>query len=334
MQNDNEIKLNFGGGKNGVAPTLSTPILFHTFNRLDTTQRVFNAIRQVQPKQLFVSADGPRLNRQGEREQCEQARAIIKQVDWDCEVKTLFRDENLGPGLAVSSAITWFFEHVEEGIILEDDCLPGNSFFRFCEEMLEKFRDDKRIMTVSGGNNMETWKPEQHDYFFSRFASIWGWATWRRAWQHYDYSMKLWNQPGAVDAIKNVSITKKSFKKRCRHYSNVYKGKTSTWDYQWAFATYTNSGLAVIPSKNLTLNIGFNNNATHTIIYSPVFNMPIMELNFPLRENPFIVHDDEFAKRVMRRMAMTWRRKLAAFLRSNQKRQMLRNFVQRIINKD
>ncbi len=306
------------------------PILLLIFNRPDTTQRVFDAIRQQQPKQLFVAADGPRKHKEGEDELCLQTRSIIQQVDWDCEVKTLFRDENLGCGRAISSAISWFFEQVEEGIILEDDCLPGNSFFLFCETMLEKFRNDQRIMLISGGNNLETWKPEQHDYFFSLEGSIWGWATWRRAWTLFDYSIRLWEKTGAVDAVRNLASSEKNFKKRVSNYNNVFRGNTSSWDYQWAFCCYINSGLTVIPAKNLVSNIGFNNNATHTIIYSPTFNMPILELSFPLHENPFIVYDREFAKRVARHTAMTWRRKIAAFLRSDQKKQMLRKFIQRV----
>lgn len=171
---------------------LNVPVLLLIFNRPDTTQRVFHEIRGASPLQLFISADGPRENKPGEFEKCQITRDIVRQVDWDCEVYTNFRDKNLGCKIAVSSAIDWFFENVEEGIILEDDCLPSFSFFRFCEELLEKYRDDERIMQIGGTNLLSEWQRSDDSYYFSKYGAIWGWATWRRAWQYYDVNMKLW----------------------------------------------------------------------------------------------------------------------------------------------
>ncbi|MDR1226087.1 MAG: nucleotide-diphospho-sugar transferase [Prevotellaceae bacterium] len=321
--------LNLGGGKNGVAPTLSTPILFLIFNRPDTTQQVFNAIRKAQPKRLYIAADGPRLSRQGESELCEQTRAIIKQVDWDCEIKTLFRDENLGCGLAVSSAISWFFEQEEEGIILEDDCLPSPSFFTYCEEMLQKYRNDTRIMMVSGSNYLVEWKSQRLDYFFSMFGSNWGWASWRRAWQAYDYNMQRWANPEAREAVRAISPSGQSFAARYRSYTNVFNGHATTWDFQWAFCRYINSGLTIMPSVNLISNIGFGDQSTHTSIVSRAAALPLKELTFPLRNNPIVSYDREFDKRITRLAALTWKQRLCGFLKSKQKGKMLKSFIKR-----
>ena len=162
------------------------PILFLIFNRPQLTARVFAAIREAQPSQLYVAADGPRSNRPGEADLCEQARRVINGVDWPCEVKTLYRQENLGCRQAVSSAITWFFDNVEAGVVLEDDCLPIESFFRFCSELLIRYRDDTRIGMISGNNHGFRIYDDSLSYSFSKHGAIWGWASWRRAWRLYD----------------------------------------------------------------------------------------------------------------------------------------------------
>ena len=166
-----------------------TPIVFLIFNRPDTTKRVFEAIRQAKPKKLLVVADGPRDDRQGEAEKCAAVRSIIDTVDWDCKVLTNYADVNLGCGLRVSSGLDWVFEQVEEAIILEDDCLPHPSFFPFCEEMLDLYRHDERIMHIAGTNSLEEWKSDVQSYHFSYTGGIWGWATWQRAWKYYHFKM-------------------------------------------------------------------------------------------------------------------------------------------------
>ena len=167
-----------------------SPILFLIFNRPETTKKVFSAIKEVQPPRLYIAADGPRSEQPDEADHCELARTIATKVDWDCEVKTLFRDQNLGIRIAVSQAIDWFFEQEPEGIILEDDCLPDQSFFWFCKELLEKYRNDTRIMHIGGTNFQFGKNRTNYSYYFSRYAHIWGWASWRRAWEYYDEKLK------------------------------------------------------------------------------------------------------------------------------------------------
>jgi hypothetical protein len=171
-------------------PTLETSVLFLVFNRLDTTKRVFAEIRKARPKQLFIASDGPRKNKPGEKEIVEKVRKyVLDNIDWKCELKTLFRKKNLGCKYAVSGAIDWFFENVEQGIILEDDCLPSQRFFKFCEELLEKYGDDERIMSISGYNPLGKFEIGE-SYLFSKYPRIWGWATWRRAWIMEDLKLK------------------------------------------------------------------------------------------------------------------------------------------------
>lgn len=175
-----------------MTKSFNVPILFIIFNRPETTKAVFHEIRKNQPFQLFVAADGPRREIFEDIENCRKVREIIQLIDWECNVQTLFRDENLGCKIAVSSAIDWFFSQVDEGIILEDDCLPDQSFFPFCQELLEKYRYDAKIMMIGGSNFQFNKNKFEYSYYFSRYFHIWGWASWKRAWQFYDVEMKAW----------------------------------------------------------------------------------------------------------------------------------------------
>jgi hypothetical protein len=265
--------------------TLNTPVLFLIFNREDTSRRVFEQIRAAKPKKLYVAADGARKNKEGEAEKCEATRAIIKDVDWDCEVKTLFRDENLGCKRAVSSAITWFFENEEMGMILEDDCLPNMSYFKFCQEMLEKYKDNDRVMIVSGDNFQNGQKRGKGSYYFTQFYHIWGWATWKRAWNKYDingsdYSEFL-NQNTIADIFPGDDQLHAFWIDK---FNRVFKDNLDTWDYQWVYTILKNDGLGIAPNYNLISNIGFRPDATHTQ------NLEDRAANMPTEEMPEIVH--------------------------------------------
>jgi len=251
---------------------LHTPILFLIFNRPDTTQRIFNAIKQVKPKQLFVAADGPRPDKEGEIEKCEQVKKIIEQVDWDCEVKTLFREKNLGCKIAVSSAINWFFENIEEGIILEDDCLPSQSFFWFCQELLEYYGNDTRIMTISGNNFQFGKVIGEGSYYFSKHVHLWGWATWKRAWRYYDVDIKSFEKFKKEGQINNIFRIKQQQKYWMKIFQITYSSKINTWDYQWAYTCFINNGLCVTPNVNLVSNIGFGIDSTHTKDKNSIFS--------------------------------------------------------------
>ncbi len=259
---------------------MNTPVLFLIFNRPDVTQRVFNAIRLAKPRQLFVSADGARTDNKTDAEKCAETRAVIKQVDWDCEVKTFFRDQNLGCRRAVSSGIDWFFQNVEEGIILEDDCLPHSDFFNFCETLLEKYRNEPKVMHITGGNFQSGKQRGSASYYFSGISHIWGWASWRRAWQKYDVDMKDYPEFLKRNKEHSVFSNRKAEKYWLFLFNRVYN-KADTWDYQWTYAVMKNGGLCIIPNVNLISNIGFGDNATHASKKNdPMANIPV----HPLKE--------------------------------------------------
>lgn len=237
-------------------------ILFVIFNRPEKTRSVFSTIRAVKPSRLYVAADGPR--NKTEAELCLQTRAIIDEVDWPCEVHTLFREENLGCGKAVSQAISWFFENEPEGVIIEDDILVDPSFFDFAGEMLERYRDEPRVMTVSACNFLPPELSPKCSYYFSAFSHIWGWGSWRRAWRYYDFSMMNLESPKTVDAISNMCPFPGATRYWMEIFHSVRNGKVDTWDYQWLLSQWHQSGLTICPRVNMMQNIGFDETATHT----------------------------------------------------------------------
>jgi len=243
----------------------STPILFLVFNRPDTTKQVFAKIRKIQPKQLFIAADGAREDREDEQEKVEEVRNIIlDNIDWDCEVKTLFREKNLGCGKAVSEGITWFFKNVEQGIILEDDTLPDLSFFPFCEELLIKYKDNKTISMISGDNFQKGIKRGKDSYYFSIYTHIWGWASWRRAWEGYDLYIKEYPDFKKKKIIRKLGMPNEFYDYWLNIFSKTYLLEFDTWDYSWQFHIFKTEGITIIPQKNLVKNIGFIDSATHT----------------------------------------------------------------------
>lgn len=257
---------------------LKTAVLFLVFNRPDTTARVFKAIRQAKPPRLYVAADGARNNKIGETEKVQAVREyILQNIDWDCEVKTLFREDNLGCKYAVSGAISWFFENEEQGIILEDDCLPSQSFFWFCEEMLNRYQKDKSIYHI-GGYTLQS--SSNYTYRFSRLVPIWGWATWRRAWKKYDINMMEFDLDSSI-----YNCFGKYSKDVQNTFRNHLVGDVDTWDTQWAFSCVRDKAKTVIPSVSLIKNIGFNEDATHTTKKDKINGVvENKEISFPLKE--------------------------------------------------
>lgn len=281
---------------------LKTAVAFLIFNRPETTLRVFEAIRKARPPKLLVVADGPRAKRLGEAEKCEATRAIIHGVDWPCDVLTNYSDENLGCRQRVSSGLNWVFDTVEEAIILEDDCLPHPTFFRFCEELLERYRDDERIMMISGDNFQFARRRTTHSYYYSHFTHIWGWASWKRAWNHYDVDMSLWPEFRKGKWLTKVLGDRMSVEYWTKIFDNVFRGEINTWDYQWTFACWVKNKLSVMPRVNLISNIGFSSNSTHTRTHGPYANLFTAPMEFPLDHPPTIernVDADNYTQRTM-----------------------------------
>ncbi|QNP52341.1 glycosyltransferase family 2 protein [Hymenobacter qilianensis] len=299
---------------NGSIPR--TAVLFLVFNRPDVTERVLAAIRAARPPRLYIAADGARADRPSEAIACDTVRRLIETgVDWPCTVKTLFRDQNLGCRRAVSTAIDWFFQHEEAGIILEDDCLPHPSFFSYCEELLDHYRDDTRVMHINGSNIMRGWvKDPDYSYYFSRHSAIWGWASWRRAWQHYNVATPLLPEIHSKNYLWRHFFNPLEARMLLRPLWATHTGKLDTWDYQWSFALLIQSGLSIMPAVNLISNIGFGEDATHTVNTShPLANLPTEQIPLPLRHPSFVIRDTVSDYRELR---STLRNKILARLRS------------------
>lgn len=300
-------------------------VLFIVFNRPDTTQLVFDSIKAAQPPRLYIAADGPRNNQDREEALCQQVRTIAQQVDWPCEVKTLFRDSNLGCKEAVSSGIDWFFEHEEEGIILEDDCLPAHSFFSFCDEMLAKYRHDTRIRHICGCNLQQGNKRGEASYYFSNLTLVWGWAGWRRVWKDYDKTLAKYHEQSIRPQLSKIFADPLIVDSWEAIFKEVKAGRINTWDYQLTFLNFFNNGLSVIPNKNLVSNIGYGNNSTHTGNATNLFaNVPLEEMDeithplymLPEKEADVFVLTPEFKLEERHRRHNHPRRQLKRWLKS------------------
>jgi hypothetical protein len=258
---------------------VKSSILFLIFNRPKETQVVFNSIRLARPRKLYVAADGPRSNEK-DYVTCSKTRDILSQIDWDCELITLFREQNLGCGIAVSSAISWFFEQEEEGIVLEDDCAPTNDFFRFCDLMLDRYREDNRVGHICGCNFQDgIWRGDG-DYYYSNLTNVWGWASWRRVWLKYDFNMthlEVAKESGFLFKISN----RRNFREFVyKNFKRTKDGHIDTWDYQYFYSNLINGYLSIIPNNNMISNIGFGREATHTRdVKSPYANLKV----FPIK---------------------------------------------------
>ena len=279
-------------------------MLFLVFNRASTTARVFESIRQARPRRLYVAADGPRASRAGEAARCDEVRRIATAVDWPCEVNTLFRAHNLGCKQGVAQGISWFFAHEQEGIILEDDVLPDPSFFGYCEALLERYRADERVAAIAGCNQISDHYTAADSYFFTRQNHVWGWASWRRAWQHFEIDMTSWpewDRAGSLQCLLEDRCAEHYWRQR---YGRVHQGQIDTWDYQWMYACWRTGGLTVMPAHNLTTNLGLGPDveATHTSKAVPRFvrDNPAKPLAMPLRHPTEISRDAEADRLIQR----------------------------------
>jgi hypothetical protein len=262
----------------------STPVAIFIFNRPENTKRVFEIVAAIRPARLLVIADGPRRDKKGETQLCEEARSVFENIDWPCELQTNYSETNLGCKQRMASGFGWVFSHVSEAILLEDDCLPDTTFFNFCSEMLARYRDDERINMVRGSNLLGGQRVTSDSYYFSRLYNTWGWATWARAWSHYDVEMREWPSlrdsgwlERQLEGEAIVQITRRLF-------DETYAGRIDTWDYQWAFSGWLRGSMAIIPENNLITNIGFGEGATHTHDNNHhLANLASKPLRFPLR---------------------------------------------------
>jgi hypothetical protein len=281
---------------------LKTPVLFLIFNRPELTQQVFEKIKEAKPLQLFIAADGPRKNNADDIEKCKMARAVINDVDWDCKLEILFREENLTSRYAVSTAITWFFEHVTEGVILEDDTLPDNSFFTFCEVLLNKYSTENKIRHINGTNFLLEKKFTQNEsYYFSNYCHPWGWATWRRAWNDFDVHLTGFDEQDARNILGRITGDKKIVEFWVDNLKSAASQRIDCWDFQWFYSLWKKQGVAITPAVNLITNIGFGEDATNTkYIHTRIANMKRKKMEEIIHPDDVRINTlaDEFAMQV------------------------------------
>jgi hypothetical protein len=243
----------------------NTPILIVAWRRPGALEQVIQAIRLVKPTSLFIACDGPRGSNPDDFEKVVHTRQVIdEQIDWECDIQKRYMDINQGCRLGVSSAISWFFEHVQEGIILEDDCVPHPDFFRFCGTLLDRYRDNRKVWCITGDNFQYGRRRGHGSYYFSKYNHIWGWATWRDRWLSYDLDLKFWPSWRDSSHFANMFRHQQERDYWRRIFNDTYLGKIDTWDYQWTACTWRSGGLTATPQVNLVTNIGHGSEGTHT----------------------------------------------------------------------
>ncbi len=269
---------------------MDVPILIIAWRRPNTLKEVIDALRPVAPSILFVACDGPNHSRIGEAEKVAATRRVIEtKIDWPCQIERLYSESNQGCKLGVSRAISWFFDHVSEGIILEDDCVPHPDFFPYCTTLLDRYRNDSRVWCISGSNFQNGQWRGDGSYYFSRYNHCWGWASWRRCWQHYDHELRLLDRLLQSDLLKTVFDDSTEQEYWCKIWNRLcMDGEPDTWDYQWTFTCFINGGLTTIPNRNLVRNIGFGTDATHTL--TPSLTTDTFALN-TIKHPEFILRD-------------------------------------------
>lgn len=263
---------------------MKSPIVFIIFNRPNETRTVFETIKKARPSTLFIIADGPRTD--NEKPLCDSARSVVEKIDWPCKVMRNYSDKNLGCKIRVSSGLDWVFDQTDRAIILEDDCVPDQSFFKFCDYLLDYYKDHEYVMHISG-NFFHQKNPKFNEitsYFFSKIPHIWGWATWSRAWKKYDVELNKW------PALKrNGSLIKKinnsgAYEYWSKIWDQYYDNQIDSWDGQWFFACLINNGICINPTKNLVSNIGFSKSATHSKIANRFSNIERQSISFPIKK--------------------------------------------------
>ncbi|SHG87954.1 hypothetical protein SAMN02745157_4977 [Kaistia soli DSM 19436] len=289
------------------ATSMNSPVLLLIFRRPETTQAVMNALALSKPKRLYIAADGPR--NAAEAAICEATRAVATNVSWDCEVHTLFRDENLGLRRSVQSGLDWFFEHEMRGIILEDDCVPAPDFFQFCDELLEYYADDTRVGAIAGTTYTRPGDVSD-SYYFSRNLNVWGWATWRRAWKLNDPDMKDWPHLRKTEFLRRLAFGRFGFETFWRSiFDTCYAGGyPQSWAYRWVFSCWSRGLLTCAPAANLVSNVGDDDAATHTTIHdATIHGREALGLSFPLRHPRDVAADGRFEVNQDREVYKLWK---------------------------
>ena len=296
-----------------MSDNLCPPVLMLGFNRPDLTEQSFRSIRAARPSRLFVAVDGPRQNIAGESQLVGMVQSIVERVDWQCDVQTRFQDKNLGCRVAVSTAIDWFFQNVDAGIILEDDCIADPSFFPMCGELLLRYQADERVWSITGCNLQDNLRGDA-SYYFSRFHGVWGWATWKRAWKHYRFDEDVLHRYRLSDDLPSW-IGSEGANTWFEHFESTLKGETDSWAYTWILNCWASGALSIVANQKLIVNIGFDPRATHTFRDDfGLSQVKIESVQFPLRHPVTVAQDrsaDDFMAHQVLRMPreLSWTKK-------------------------
>jgi len=291
--------------------SLRIPVLLITYKRLDTTLKVLESIAEVQPQNLYIASNAPNPLKENDTEKVMQVRAMLeKKITWPCHVEKLYRTEHLSAKHSIWTAIKWFFENEEKGIVLEDDVFADKSFYYYCEELLDKYRNDQRIRFINGCNFGYKGLDEK-SYGFTRFMNMWGWASWRRSINIVDSDMNAWKDlPDKNKFLESVieeqsPNTKKIFVEYFRPlFDDITSLKIESWDYPCIFSNFLTNTFCIYPSRNLIKNLGFNNDGTHTNFDSYfISNLSTGTLGLPLNMNPEVKIDKNYEKFVLERWA-------------------------------
>lgn len=284
----------------------NTPVLLITFNRPDVTRRVLDRILEMEPPVLYFFNDAPRPGNERDREMCAEIRRMADSISFSGVLKTRFEESNLGCKMGESTAMSWLFENEEMGIVIEDDILPSQEFFWYCQEMLDRYKDEPRVFSITGCNLLNEWKSSRQDYHFALFGSYWGWAGWRRVWQLYDVDIPLWKDEEIRRLVMNYLPTPQYRKLRKKELDSILNETNSTWDFQFCLLHYLYHGLSVVPSRNMIENIGINReDAVHMVGESPFSDLRHGTVSLPMKANPFMIPDMEYDDLVIRK-AYPW----------------------------
>jgi hypothetical protein len=286
---------------------MRAPVAVIIFNRPEATKQVLAELAKVEPRRLFVIADGPREDHPEDRDRCMAARALFETVPWECDVMRCYADVNLGCGRRPATGVSWVFDQVEEAVILEDDCVPHPTFFRFCDELLAKYRDDERIMHIAGNNFQFGQTRGPFSYFFSRFNLAWGWASWRRAWRHFDLKLSMWPLLRDTGWLLDVVGDPEAARVWQREFDRAHAqhGDVDYWDHQWTFACWAHNGLSILPTSTLITNIGFGTDATHTRSSRDrrAF-LSTEEMRFPMSHPPYVARSVEADRLIVEKLVL------------------------------
>lgn len=270
---------------------MKTPVALFIFKRPHTLKQVFETIKRVKPPVLFIIADGPRNKK--EKDLCLKTREVVEKIDWKCKVYRNYSNTNLGLRKRISGGLKWIFSKSDRVIVLEEDCIPNETFFRFSEELLDKYENDERIMAVSG-NNLQLENNEiNYSYYFSYNFHLWGWATWKRAFKHYDDNMSAWPAIKKLEVLDSILKDRWEIARWKRIFDKTYKNKIDTWAYRWVFSCWAQNGLCILPNVNLVTNVGFDRLATHTKFETKFSNIPARNIGFPLKHPSYIIRNNK-----------------------------------------